>query len=290
MDASGRWPRCDGGSATYVPIAQEALLKETATPTLGSLVMGPDCGTAIAATATAFALPTRPNRARSGWSVPQGRAFNRSPHCSTKPASASATPRRTGSCTICRSRSGGAVRRCKGWRPWTPIPAPRSLNRCFQASGSRGGNRRAGDCGGLQDTDRSGVPGRGGDHARSSLAEPDAGQYSAGNHLPMHHGPLLVANTARGVLRGLFSGAVSAAKLSVWPLSPWERSASDQSASRSIRSSTTGRMNTPADAAHPMIDQRLRLQRLEAAGRDPRVGVILLDVVLGQRSPSRSGV
>ena len=30
-----------------------------------------------------------------------------------------------------------------------------------------------------------------------------------------------------------------------------------------------------------MIDQRLRLQRLEAAGRDPDVGVILLDVVLG---------
>ena len=33
--------------------------------------------------------------------------------------------------------------------------------------------------------------------------------------------------------------------------------------------------------AHPMIDQRLRLQRLEAAGRDQQVGVILLDVVLG---------
>jgi FdrA protein len=32
---------------------------------------------------------------------------------------------------------------------------------------------------------------------------------------------------------------------------------------------------------HPMIDQRLRLQHLEAAGADPTVGVILLDVVLG---------
>jgi FdrA protein len=30
-----------------------------------------------------------------------------------------------------------------------------------------------------------------------------------------------------------------------------------------------------------MIDQRLRLQHLEAAGADPTVGVILLDVVLG---------
>jgi FdrA protein len=33
--------------------------------------------------------------------------------------------------------------------------------------------------------------------------------------------------------------------------------------------------------AHPMIDQRLRLQRLEAAAHDPQIGVVLLDVVLG---------
>ena len=33
--------------------------------------------------------------------------------------------------------------------------------------------------------------------------------------------------------------------------------------------------------AHPMIDQRLRLQRLERAAQNPRIGVILLDVVLG---------
>ncbi len=33
--------------------------------------------------------------------------------------------------------------------------------------------------------------------------------------------------------------------------------------------------------AHPMIDQRLRLQRMAAAAADPSVGVILADVVLG---------
>jgi FdrA protein len=33
--------------------------------------------------------------------------------------------------------------------------------------------------------------------------------------------------------------------------------------------------------AHPMIDQTVRLDRLEAAGRDASTGVVLLDVVLG---------
>lgn len=33
--------------------------------------------------------------------------------------------------------------------------------------------------------------------------------------------------------------------------------------------------------AHPMIDQTVRLDRLEAAGNDPSIGVVLIDVVLG---------
>ena len=33
--------------------------------------------------------------------------------------------------------------------------------------------------------------------------------------------------------------------------------------------------------AHPMIDQTVRIDRLEAAGNDPSIGVVLLDVVLG---------
>ncbi len=35
---------------------------------------------------------------------------------------------------------------------------------------------------------------------------------------------------------------------------------------------------------HPMIDPRLRSEKIEEAGRDPRVGVLLLDIVLGYAS------
>ncbi|MDH3397665.1 MAG: FdrA family protein [Acidimicrobiia bacterium] len=83
-----------------------------------------------------------------------------------------------------------------------------------------------------------------------------------------------------GSLRGLFSGgslSSEAARLAAAALGEVGR---DEKASGHTivdygdDEYTRGR-------AHPMIDQRLRLQRLEAAGRDPQVGVMLLDVVLG---------
>ena len=83
-----------------------------------------------------------------------------------------------------------------------------------------------------------------------------------------------------GVLKGLFSGgslSSEAARLATAGLGVVgqdERASGHTVVDYGEDEYTRGR-------AHPMIDQRLRLQRLEAAGRDQQVGVILLDVVLG---------
>ncbi|GAB2697233.1 FdrA family protein [Thalassiella azotivora] len=103
------------------------------------------------------------------------------------------------------------------------------------------------------------------------------------------------------LLRGLFAGgtlcdeamAVAAAELgpvaSNIPLSPdWPRlDASGPSALREAFAAAghafvdLGDDTLTVGRAHPMIDPGLRLEALEAAAQDPRVGVVLLDVVLG---------
>jgi FdrA protein len=86
-----------------------------------------------------------------------------------------------------------------------------------------------------------------------------------------------------GVLRGLFSGgslSSEAARLAAAVLGTvghHENANGHTVVDYGEDEYTRGR-------AHPMIDQRVRLQRLEAAGRDSSVGVILLDVVLGYGS------
>jgi FdrA protein len=83
-----------------------------------------------------------------------------------------------------------------------------------------------------------------------------------------------------GMLRGLFSGgslsseAVRLAAATLGEVGQDEKAAGHTVVDYGEDEYTRGR-------AHPMIDQRLRLQRLEAAGRDRKVGVILVDVVLG---------
>jgi len=83
-----------------------------------------------------------------------------------------------------------------------------------------------------------------------------------------------------GVLRGFFSGgslANEAARLAASALG--EISRDEQASGHTIVD--YGEDEYTRGRAHPMIDQRLRLQRLEAMVGDPHVGVILLDVVLG---------
>ena len=83
-----------------------------------------------------------------------------------------------------------------------------------------------------------------------------------------------------GELRGLFSGgslSSEAGRLAAAALGPVgndEKASGHTIIDYGEDEYTRGR-------AHPMIDQRLRLQRLEAAAADPSVGVILADVVLG---------
>lgn len=83
-----------------------------------------------------------------------------------------------------------------------------------------------------------------------------------------------------GTLRGLFSGgslSSEAARLAAAVLG--DVGQNEEAIGHTIID--YGEDEYTRGRAHPMIDQRLRLQRLEAAGREPQVGVILLDVVLG---------
>lgn len=83
-----------------------------------------------------------------------------------------------------------------------------------------------------------------------------------------------------GILRGLFSGgslSSEAARLVAAALGDVQ---SDEAASGHTIIDY-GEDQYTRGRAHPMIDQRLRIQRLGVAADDPRVGVILLDVVLG---------
>jgi FdrA protein len=71
-----------------------------------------------------------------------------------------------------------------------------------------------------------------------------------------------------GALRGLFSGGTLAAEArAVAPAGTHVDLGDDEF--------TDGR-------AHPIVDLRLRLERLRAEAADPAVGVLLLDVVLGR--------
>jgi FdrA protein len=83
-----------------------------------------------------------------------------------------------------------------------------------------------------------------------------------------------------GVLRGLFSGGSLSSEAARLARASLEDVGQDESA-RGHVVVDYGEDEYTRGRAHPMIDQRLRLQRLEAAGGDPDVGVILIDVVLG---------
>ena len=105
-----------------VPIAQEALLKETALK-LGLLVMGPDCGTAIVnGVGLGFANVVEPGPVgvvgAAGTGIQQITSLLDEAGVGVRNALG------TGSHDLSIA-VGGARPRCKGWRPWTPIPAPR---------------------------------------------------------------------------------------------------------------------------------------------------------------------
>jgi FdrA protein len=88
-----------------------------------------------------------------------------------------------------------------------------------------------------------------------------------------------------GELRGLFAGGTFAYEAAflleqrLGPVSRVEQGGPDEPRGHAV-------VDLGADAftrgrAHPMIDSRLRAEWIAAAGRDPAVGVLLLDVVLG---------
>ncbi len=83
-----------------------------------------------------------------------------------------------------------------------------------------------------------------------------------------------------GVLRGLFSGGSLSSEAARLAAASLGKVGTDETA-EGHTVVDYGEDQYTSGRPHPMIDQRLRLQRLEAAGRDPDVGVILLDVVLG---------
>lgn len=108
----------------------------------------------------------------------------------------------------------------------------------------------------------------------SALGKPSAA-YRAWEVTDVAHRP--------GTLRGLFSGGTlrDEARFVAMPLigdiGKTEADARHTFVDYGDDEYTQGR-------AHPMIDQTVRLERLAEAGRDPSVGAVLLDVVIGYGS------
>ncbi len=98
---------------------------------------------------------------------------------------------------------------------------------------------------------------------------------------------------ARRYLRGLFAGGTLALEAlhGLGPLlsplvsnlaAPGVEAIRDPTDSRGHTLLDLGADDLTVGRLHPMIDPRLRIERLEREARDPEVAVILLDVVLGQ--------
>ncbi len=83
-----------------------------------------------------------------------------------------------------------------------------------------------------------------------------------------------------GVMRGLFSGGSLSSEAARLVAATLGEVQSDEAAPGHTIIDY-GEDQYTRGRAHPMIDQRLRIQRLGVAADDSRVGVILLDVVLG---------
>jgi FdrA protein len=99
------------------------------------------------------------------------------------------------------------------------------------------------------------------------------------------------AEPVRGFLRGLFSGGtlayeallgLSACLSPLWSNLDGARRLDDPLQSRDHTILDLGADEFTVGRLHPMIDQDLRLRRLRQEAADPEVGVILLDVVLGE--------
>ena len=99
------------------------------------------------------------------------------------------------------------------------------------------------------------------------------------------------AEPIRGFLRGLFSGGtlayetllgLSACLSPLWSNLDGARRLDDPLQSRDHTILDLGADEFTVGRLHPMIDQDLRLRRLWQEAADPEVGLILLDVVLGE--------
>ncbi|HVR99331.1 MAG TPA: acyl-CoA synthetase FdrA [Thermoanaerobaculia bacterium] len=99
------------------------------------------------------------------------------------------------------------------------------------------------------------------------------------------------AEPIRGFLRGLFSGGtlayetllgLSACLSPLWSNLDGARRLDDPLQSRDHTILDLGADEFTVGRLHPMIDQDLRLRRLRQEAADPEVGLILLDVVLGE--------
>lgn len=104
--------------------------------------------------------------------------------------------------------------------------------------------------------------------------------------------PHVATGSRPGFLRGLFSGGTLALellqglRLFVAPLSanlavPGVRPLTDAGKSEGHSIVDLGADEFTVGRPHPMIDQDLRLRRLDQEAADPETGIILLDVVLG---------
>ncbi|HEX3553549.1 MAG TPA: acyl-CoA synthetase FdrA [Thermoanaerobaculia bacterium] len=255
-----------------VPVEQEVALKRKALAK-GLLVMGPDCGTAIAG-GTGLGFANRVRRGSVGLIGASGTGLqavtSHLHHLGAGISQAIGTGGRDLSADV-----GGLTARqaldLLGRDPETRVivliskpPAPEVAARLLSAARATGKPVVVNFLGLVPPLRRLGS-------IRFAASLTEAAELAAG--LLDEEKREEAIGERRGFVRGLFAGGTLAyeARLALRTFLPGEENTIVDLGDDEF---TVGRL-------HPMIDQDLRLRRLRQEAADPQVGVILLDVVLG---------
>jgi FdrA protein len=258
-----------------VPLADEATLKRKALAK-GLLVMGPDCGTAIVG-GTGLGFANRVRRGPVGIVAASGTGLQMVASRIHELGGGISQALGTGGRDLSAEVGGITARQALdllGRDPATEVivllskpPSPAVAARVLGAARGVGKPVVVNFLGFAPPVRRLG-------NVRFAVSLEEAAEMAVDPHpRPLSHRPPLPGERGAATLVGLFSGGTLASEVRLG-LQAFLPPGSCTILDLGDDEFTVGRL-------HPMIDQDLRLRRLRSEGADPRVSILLLDVVLG---------
>jgi FdrA protein len=259
-----------------VPLAEEAALKRKAFER-GLLVMGPDCGTAIVG-GTGLGFANRVRRGSIGIVAASGTGLQMVASRIHELGGGISQAIGTGGRDLSSEVGGITARQALdllGRDPETEAivllskpPSPVVAARVLAAAQAVGKPVVVNFLGSAPPVRRLG-------NVRFAVSLEEAAEMAVGPHpRPLSHCPPAARERGAPALVGLFSGGTLASEVRLGLQTFLGADAAHTILDLGDDEFTVGRL-------HPMIDQDLRLRRLRSEAADPRVSVILLDVVLG---------